>query len=280
MAPEPTAEFSLADVGWPAATAQCIVGVLLSAVAGFLVHRWLTPRIRSHAPPPPWLAELGLLALILLLASRIVLPYLLAWFPSAAPNEPPQMSTNLVVASLGNVAIAAFVVFLGVHGRGGQGADFGLRGTSARGITLGLLLLVACAPAFLGLSVLVAKASHAIGLDPRQQLVRALAEDDSLRESLLVVLAIVAIAPVLEELLFRGILQGALRASVGPVAAVLGSSLVFAVSHDLQSSPLVFVLAVALGTAYETTRSLVPSIVAHAAFNGLQLWTIQRFVGS
>jgi membrane protease YdiL (CAAX protease family) len=81
-------------------------------------------------------------------------------------------------------------------------------------------------------------------------------------------LAVSAIAiSIGEELAFRGALYAAFEAVWGPLAAVLGSSLVFALGHVLSHPPL-FLLAVLaagllLGTWRWATRDLVGPIIGH-----------------
>lgn len=82
-------------------------------------------------------------------------------------------------------------------------------------------------------------------------------------------LAVSALAIAIgEELAFRGALFAALEAVWGPLAAVIGSSLVFAAGH-LLSHPPMFLLAVlaaglVLGTWRWAARDLVGPIVGHA----------------
>jgi membrane protease YdiL (CAAX protease family) len=77
------------------------------------------------------------------------------------------------------------------------------------------------------------------------------------------------LAPVLEELLFRGLLYGTLRLRVGPGAATLVSAGVFALAHGYGAVGFASVLmsGVLWAVAYERTRSLLPGILAHAANN-------------
>lgn len=82
-----------------------------------------------------------------------------------------------------------------------------------------------------------------------------------------VVLAVV-IAPIAEEIVFRGVLYPGLRDRFSPIAGAIVSSVVFAVYHG---DPFVFlpilVLGVMLCWLTEMTRSVWPAIAAHAAFN-------------
>ncbi|HZL33961.1 MAG TPA: CPBP family intramembrane glutamic endopeptidase [Tepidisphaeraceae bacterium] len=52
--------------------------------------------------------------------------------------------------------------------------------------------------------------------------------------------------------------------------AIVLTSAIFALVHPLWMSPLIFVLALGLGYAYERTGSLWTSITIHAVFNGLE----------
>lgn len=84
------------------------------------------------------------------------------------------------------------------------------------------------------------------------------------------VLAVVVMAPLAEEALFRGLLYGGLRSRIGPVLAALVSAAVFGAAH--MNGSLFLPLAVAgllLALVYERSRSLWPSTVAHATLNGL-----------
>jgi membrane protease YdiL (CAAX protease family) len=75
-------------------------------------------------------------------------------------------------------------------------------------------------------------------------------------------------APVVEELLFRGIIQGELRRAMPEWLAVVIQALAFAIFHmqPIQSS-YVFLPGLLLGAAYAWSRSLWVPIVMHIFFN-------------
>lgn len=84
------------------------------------------------------------------------------------------------------------------------------------------------------------------------------------------------LAPLLEEFIFRGLLQTALLEVLGwrrrwPIVLLSAAlfSLVHATGVPWQVLPGLFVLGVVLGWLVERTGSLWPSIGVHAAFNGL-----------
>lgn len=79
------------------------------------------------------------------------------------------------------------------------------------------------------------------------------------------------LAPVAEELFFRGFLYTALRQRLGIAAAVTISSLVFAVGHidALGVVAASFIMGIAMALAYEYTRSLWVAIAIHTFNNSL-----------
>lgn len=83
----------------------------------------------------------------------------------------------------------------------------------------------------------------------------------------------VILAPAVEELLFRGVLFGALRRHAPFVVAALLQALVFAALHVYSFSGLLTVAGagVVFALLYERTGSLVPSVIAHSLANASAL---------
>ena len=80
----------------------------------------------------------------------------------------------------------------------------------------------------------------------------------------------VALAPVAEEVFFRGILQTLAVNVVRRRGVAIGlTSVAFGLVHYSQPQviPALVVLAVLIGYAYERTGSLIPPILIHAVFN-------------
>ncbi len=88
---------------------------------------------------------------------------------------------------------------------------------------------------------------------------------------LLLAVSAVVVAPLAEEVYFRGILQTSVRnLTRSKWSAILIASGVFAVVHPIVLHwPPLFVLSLALGYNYERTGRLLPSIVLHGLFNGV-----------
>ena len=89
--------------------------------------------------------------------------------------------------------------------------------------------------------------------------------------------AAVVAAPIVEELVFRGLVLRGLLSRIGPVAAVGLQGVLFGIAHadparGAGNIGLVVVLSgvgIALGTSAYLTRRLGPVVIAHAIFNGV-----------
>lgn len=98
----------------------------------------------------------------------------------------------------------------------------------------------------------------------------------------LLLVAILLVAPVLEELLFRGFLfEGMRRSRLGDPGTIVLTSLLWACVH-LQYEWFyigqVFVLGLLLGMARVRTGSLVPPMLMHSLFSGIA--TLQLMIES
>lgn len=98
-------------------------------------------------------------------------------------------------------------------------------------------------------------------------------------KAILVVLA----APIVEEVLYRGLLQESLRRhrvlmGGSPWGSIIGASIFFTVMHlgavEWQAILPLFVLSLALGCVFARTGRLVAPIVMHMIFNGFNLFFI------
>ncbi len=83
-------------------------------------------------------------------------------------------------------------------------------------------------------------------------------------------LAAVVLAPIAEEILFRGVLYSVVKQYAGPMFALSSTSLLFAAIHaNLISFLPLTVLAMVLVWLYEETGGLVGPIVTHALSNAV-----------
>jgi membrane protease YdiL (CAAX protease family) len=94
--------------------------------------------------------------------------------------------------------------------------------------------------------------------------------DFGVPEIVLAVVLLVLVAPVGEEVFYRGFLFGGLRGRLGFWGAALISGGLFGLSHVAGGAvlvPLLFVFGLTQAFLYERRRSLVAPIAAHAMFN-------------
>jgi membrane protease YdiL (CAAX protease family) len=79
--------------------------------------------------------------------------------------------------------------------------------------------------------------------------------------------ALVIVAPVVEELLFRGVLQGSLERHLGSWTGVVTTALVFGVLHGQLRFLPVSLLGLLMGYMVMRTGSLLAGILAHSVHN-------------
>jgi len=83
----------------------------------------------------------------------------------------------------------------------------------------------------------------------------------------------VAVAPLLEELIFRGFLFKVLWEIGGPKLAIPGSAVLFAAPHSLQlaGNPgaviLIFMVGCILAVIRHRSNSVIPSFIVHTSYN-------------
>jgi membrane protease YdiL (CAAX protease family) len=123
------------------------------------------------------------------------------------------------------------------------------------------------AMATLALSVAVSQ----LGIEPKgmKQVIEVVREPRQLVISLLL---LAVLAPLVEELVFRGLLYGWVAGRWGSLPALIVSSLAFAAAH-FEPAHIVLVLPLGLlfGWLRRRTDSLLPSLFSHIVNNGFAL---------
>ncbi|MHC4555969.1 MAG: lysostaphin resistance A-like protein [Planctomycetota bacterium] len=110
----------------------------------------------------------------------------------------------------------------------------------------------------------------------QHQQLELIAQYQQLPLQILVVVVAVVVAPLLEEFLFRGLIQTVIRRFFeiqnGAWLAIVISSVVFAIIHaDAGHWPTLFVLGLCLGYAYEKSGSLFRPVFIHSLFNATSI---------
>jgi len=102
-------------------------------------------------------------------------------------------------------------------------------------------------------------------------LLRLLQEDSSLQTLLRVVLLAAVLAPLVEELMYRVVLQTWLEKIAPRREALIVVALVFSAMHQLPDAIPLFPLALILGYVYQQRRSYLSVVLIHMLFNGVNL---------
>jgi ABC-2 type transport system permease protein len=232
----------------------------------------------------------GLLSLALWQKARDELPYLLD--PAASP--PARVST-----SDGVIAAMLFFVVQGITLAIFMASTHQLSGTTivtaysiAGALTFFLFRLVYWRSKTAGVpEVFGAGAGKAVGWGIGAGLAAALGGvayiyalkrldvlQDVMRESAkglsagvwILLLAVVA-APIFEEFIFRGLIFGGLRRSLGAVPAIAASAAVFAIVHPPASMIPVFGLGLCAAFAFDRSKLLLAPMITHGIYNAAVL---------
>jgi uncharacterized protein len=228
------------------------------------------PRRSPPAPWSPWTAPLALAGGILLAfvgAFAVYLPALALGANVTGSHIPAGVTiADTFVQDVAFVMVAVYFARLG--GRAVRSWQFGLR-PPAIGWRWAALTVVCLLVAFIALDAIWAELLH----PTKEKLLETLGTNES--SSLLVLSAALTciVAPIGEEMLFRGYMFTALRNWRGSLPAAIIDGLLFGAVH-VASAPIADLVPLAalgfgLCLLYRYTGSLYPGIVAHSLNNSL-----------
>lgn len=252
-----------------------LLGVLLLGAAlmiGGLAYASVRQlRIRRHLPPERYRGPSVLLLLLMVLVTAGVASAPFSADAAALLGEEAELTllgaaVLLVSTQLALLAVSWLFVFrpralAGWPSWSGPNASGALRA----GVGWGAVAWVGAA----AVSVAVTLGLEQIGVDADPQAAeRALL----LVEPWLAVVAIVILAPIAEEIFFRGVVFNAWLREAGRTIAYLGSATLFAVIHlSLVAVVPIFLLGLALAWVYRRTGNLLAPIAMHATVNGISV---------
>lgn len=178
----------------------------------------------------------------------------------------------LVIAFIVGYLFAFLIIwYIAVKLRGADWQTLGFRSFNFWG---GLGLAIAAFFIARVITAIYTVIAQQLGLEPSQDLARELprAFGTGTAGFILAIIVVAVIAPVVEELFFRGFLYTALRKRWGIVAAVILSSVIFSFFHfNVFNFIPIVIIGVALAYLYEITGSLGPPIMLHALNNLLSV---------
>lgn len=282
--------------GWWPESVDPVVLQTLSIVYGALLLLGLTANVvlalRLTTLPQRWVARqarvtrrllpgTALLGYFLFLVSCFTLGILLQ-FVLAAGLGPARAANSdglflFVHSLLFHWAALIGLGWLLAGRRRGWRDVFGLdRRRATRDLVLGAFGYVAMVPFVLFFAAIYMRALSGLGYETGlQEVARMITGESSAVTRFYLYLMAVVLAPVVEELLFRGIAFPWLMKHLGPAPAMFAISIVFAAIHfHVPGLVPLFVVSVALCFAYVHTGSILVPIVMHALFNGINLWAL------
>ncbi|HEY6167870.1 MAG TPA: CPBP family intramembrane glutamic endopeptidase [Verrucomicrobiae bacterium] len=203
-------------------------------------------------------------------------------FPNAKDAAADRRIWSMILGTLafhgsGIVCVGCFTRSVGMTWH--EAFGIGVKGLP-RAIGLGLLACGAILPIALGLGQLSAWAMQSVQVEPvPQPSVRAIQAVTSLPLKIYFGVVAIVVAPLAEELIFRGVLYPTIKQRGYPRLALWGVSLFFAATHaNVMTFIPLTILAVALTKLYEHTGNLLAPITTHSLFNLANfLWLLLNF---
>ena len=230
-----------------------------------------SPPRRNSMPPylplVPMLLWFGGVAIAVVVVQKLT-PNLSGW---------QDLFRDHIVMSIGAVATIAAMLFLAhFHfARGLKGFGLNVK-TIVKDFFMAIFNLWAIWPLILAaVTVTIFFAKLFSGQDYQMQQheqLEMITEYPQLPLRIMIVFVAIVIAPLLEEMLFRGFVQTTIRSFINirnsAWPAIAASSVFFAIMHaDPAHWPALFVLGVCLGYSYEKSGSLFRPIFIHLLFN-------------
>ncbi len=198
-------------------------------------------------------------------------------------GQPPAASVSQMIIATLSLQGAALVLiphFLVEQGLTWNEA-FGFNNNPVRALMWGVIFASLFLPLAMGLQWISAQIMPYLHLKPLQQeSVQTLQMAISWMHRVGLGLVTIVIAPVAEEMFFRGIVYPAVKRAGFPRLAFWGTALIFAGVHlNLVTFVPLVVLALGLTLLYERTDNLWAPITAHALFNALNFVILYSTLG-
>jgi membrane protease YdiL (CAAX protease family) len=176
---------------------------------------------------------------------------------------------------LGNFLLAVFVALFIVTFLQLRGFDLASLGgffriSFVRTLSTGAVLLFFAYPLILWCDIITQRLFG--GGSSKQNIVEFFSGSRTIEQRIMIIVFAVAIAPVVEEFLFRFFLYGVIKRYFGSLLGVTLSALLFAAAHaHFPSFAPLFVLGSCFAIAYEWSGSILVAMTMHSLFNSLTL---------
>ncbi len=255
----PNAVFGVLSLLYVLASLYVYISLIHQIRARSLSGVGLNAPARTFGGPEAILAALLILFLSVSIGASVSLPS-------------SQFSTHNLI---GNFLLMVFLVLFIVTFLRLRGFDVGSLGgfyriSFLRTLSTGAILLFFAYPLILWSDIITQRLFG--GGSSRQNIVEFFSGSRTLEQRIMIIVFAIAIAPVIEEFLFRFFLYNVIKRYLGRLVGVTFSALLFAAAHaHFPSFVPLFVLGSCFAIAYEWTGSLLVAMTMHSLFNSLTL---------
>lgn len=225
--------------------------------------------------PPLWRwrdLAIILIGTISILVFGVILIIVINVIRGANPEDllKPTVAQTISLTALEAVALIGGVYLFGLRRKGFDWEAVGIRSTSANWYLVAILATLIVIPLASLVTIAVYFAAGQTLENP--QLDFLLPEGLSAIDALVMLILAGFIAPLGEELLFRGVIYTIFRERWGIWLSVLLSSFIFAVIHGNVAVGITgFLLGIVAAVIFELSRSLWTAVLVHAINNSLKI---------
>jgi membrane protease YdiL (CAAX protease family) len=206
-----------------------------------------------------------------ILAGALILFLLLSISASASRPSVEISARNLLANLLFTMFVVLFIMtFLQLRGFDLSSLAGFFKIGFVRTLSTGTILLLAAYPLILLANTIT---QHLFGGDSsKQNIVEAFSGSRTIEQRIMIIVFAVAIAPMVEEFLFRFFLYGVIKRYLGSFLGIITNAALFAAAHAHYPSfvPL-FVLGSCFTIAYEWSGSILVAMTMHSLFNSVTL---------
>jgi membrane protease YdiL (CAAX protease family) len=206
-----------------------------------------------------------------LLAGALILFLLLSITTSISRPSGDISARNLLANLLLTMFVVLFIItFLQLRGFDVSSLAGLLKIGFFRALITGIILLLAAYP-LISFANLITQDLFGGG-SSKQNIVELFSGSPTIGQRVIIIVFAVAIAPIVEEFLFRFFLYGVIKRYLGRFLGVTANAVLFAAAHaHFPSFVPLFVLGGCFTIAYEWSGSILVAMTMHSLFNSLTL---------
>jgi membrane protease YdiL (CAAX protease family) len=253
--------------------------VLLLIPLGAVIYGRLFWRVYAHGAGKVFIGAYSLLDGVF--AGGLILIVIIGIFANADPDRvslPANIDTRaLLFSQLYFWGLILGTILFSLRLRGFRlSTVFGIDQLPVRqSILSGVSLLICALPLIFAASYLASYFLHTDPTTDTQEIIQVFERSSAMGQRLPIILLAVVIAPVAEELAFRGYLYGVMRRYFGALPALVFTGVLFAIVHlNVPTLLPLFILSCLFTVSYEATGSLLVPMTMHALFNTVNLVAI------